>query len=132
MVAHEGTLLSANVVTSVLLPRTTFTFVAVDHVFVASARVALFQRHRGVEEGLGVGDDLVAGTVLYERPFSAPSASGDHVGAVERVVERAPPRVAALSANRALRDGDDQLRACGLRNLGCRHPCADLEVPPVG
>ena len=28
-------------------------------------------------------------TVLYEQS-SAPSASGDHVGAVERVVERAP------------------------------------------
>ena len=76
-----------------------------------------------VEEGPPAGDHLGAARRVVRRPALAPVVLGDRVGAVERVVERAPPRVGRVRGEPGVQRRHHQLRA-GLHG--------DLVVDPVG
>ena len=78
---------------------------------------ARLQWHGLVEEPAGIRDDLVTADLVVPPPdpaaFSAPSALRDDVGAVQRVVQRAPAGVRGVQGEPRVEHGHHQLRARG-------------------
>ena len=68
------------------------------------------QRDRLVEECARVGDDLVAADPVVAGALVGAVALRDDVGAVQRVVQRAPPGVGGVQRKARVEDGHHQLR----------------------
>ena len=72
------------------------------------------ERDGTVEEPASVGDDLVAAHLVVSLPLLGTVGLGDDVGAVQRVVERAPPGVGRVERKARVEDRHHQLRTgCG-------------------
>ena len=70
-----------------------------------------FQRCSFVEEIARIGDDLVAADLVVARPLGGAVRFGDGVGAVERVIQRAPAGVGGVQGEARVHDRHHQLRA---------------------
>ena len=73
---------------------------------------AFFQRGGAVEHVTGVLHDLGAALGVELLAFFQTLGFGDHVGAVERVVQAAPTGVGGVERVAGVQDRHDQLRAC--------------------
>ena len=74
------------------------------------------ERHGGIEEGLGLGDHLVAARLVVA--FSAfARIVRNSVGAVEGVIERAPARIRGVQRVARIGEGHDELRAADLADF---------------
>ncbi len=74
------------------------------------------ERHGGVEEGLGLGDHLVAARLVVALSAFA-RIMRDRVGAVEGVVERAPACIGGVQRIARIGQRHDQLRTADLADL---------------
>ncbi|MCY1288560.1 hypothetical protein D9M70_376030 [compost metagenome] len=72
---------------------------------------ARFQRGRFVEEGARVGDDLVAADLVVALALLGAVLLADHVGAVERVVQRSPAGIGGVQGEARVHHRHHQLRA---------------------
>src|SRR6201999_2611156 len=70
------------------------------------------QRNRLVEEFAGVGDHLVAANPVVAGALFGAVAFRDYVGAVQRVVQRAPSGVGGVQRKPRVEHGHHQLRPC--------------------
>ena len=75
------------------------------------------QREVLVEEGPATGDDLVAAGLVVVVAGGQVAVLRDHVGAVERVVERAPAGVHRVGREPGVEQRDDELRTGDARHL---------------
>ena len=82
------------------------------HVGVAAGR----ERHGGVEEGLGLGDHLVAAR-LVEALAALARIVRDRIGAVEGVIQDAPARIRRVQRVAGVGQGNDELRSADLADL---------------
>ncbi len=69
------------------------------------------QRRGFVEEGAGVGDDQVTADLVVALALLGAVGFADHVGAVERVVQRAPAGVGGVQGEAGVHHRHHQLRA---------------------
>src|SRR5690606_33354957 len=72
---------------------------------------AVFQRSGFIEEGACVGNDLGAANFVVTRTLAGAAFFGDGVGAVERVIQRAPAGVGGVQGEARVHDRHHQLRA---------------------
>ena len=74
------------------------------------------ERHGGIEEGLGLGDHLVAARLVVALAALARIVR-DRIGAVEGVVEPAPARIRGVQRIARVGEGHDELRPADLADL---------------
>ena len=74
------------------------------------------ERHGGIEEGLGLGDHLVAARLVVALAALA-RIMRDRIGAVEGVIERAPARIRRVQRIARIGQRHDELRAADLADL---------------
>nr|WP_282877023.1 hypothetical protein [Pseudomonas peli] len=85
---------------------------AVDDLVAGGIDVGAGSQWRGfVEEGAGEGDDLVATDLVVALAFFGAVGFADGVGAVQRVVQRAPAGVGGVEGEAGVHHRHHQLRA---------------------
>ncbi len=85
---------------------------AVLHAIGGGVGVAAFGQRRGlIEEGARIGDDLGATDFVVARALLRTALFGDGVGAVERIVQRAPAGVGGVQRIARVHDRHHQLRS---------------------
>jgi hypothetical protein len=90
------------------------------------------QRRGLVEEAAGVGDDLVTTHLVVFRCLLGAPVLGDDIGAVERVIQRAPARVGGVEREPRVQHGHHQLRARGGGDLVVDARGGDGEIAGFG
>ena len=93
---------------------------------------AVVQRGGFVEEGAGEGDDLVTADLVVALALLGAVLFADHVGAVERVVQRAPAGVGGVQGEAGVHHRHHQLRAGHAGDLFVDVGGGGLEVGRLG
>ena len=86
------------------------------------------QRHGAVEELAGPLDDLIAADLVVALTLFLAVFLRDGVGAVQGVVQAAPPSIRRVQRETCIQCRDDKLGACGFCDFGVDVGGGDLEV----
>ena len=90
------------------------------------------QRRGLIEESTCVCDDLVAADLVIAGALLGPVVLGDHVGAIQRVVQRTPSGVGGVEREPGVQNGHHQLGACRRGDLVVDTRGRDGEVVGLG